>query len=182
MGLIINQGVHQDDRPIESEEIAQITKVTPAKADIRPNSINVELTIISDGKYKGRKLFDLVPYDPDDPMAFKYKELRRAAKVPYDKNEGTKVDIEKLLLKKAVGVKLSVREYEGRDFQNIKYTAIKDSEKPTPITKEAPKDEAPEEKAPATEPTAKEETKAAEEKPAKANQPIPEISDDDFPF
>lgn len=186
MGLVINQGIHKDEQPIVSDkEIAQITKLTAAKEDVRKNSLNVELTIISDGKFKGRKLFDLVPYDPDDVMAFKYKALRRAAKVPYDKKEGTSIDIEKLLLNKAVGVKLSVREYEGTDYQNINYFALEGDKKITPVAKakeavkavadEAPKQEVQEDSLP----DAMEENK---ETPAKANTPVPEISDDDFPF
>lgn len=205
MGLIINQGIHKEDTPITSDyETGKITKVELADSKVRENSLNVETTIIGKSKYKGRKLTDLVPFDPEDPMSFKYKQIRKAVGKAYDKDEGTKIDIQKILLNKAVGLKLSVREYQGNDYQNIKYMPL-EKKNVTPVDTE---DEAQEEaapkantKAPEPEPEAEAqdtseldelaETEEAEEKPKKPSKekekPLPEpsddvVSDDDFPF
>lgn len=177
MGLIINHGSHKEEEKIVSQqEIAQITKITPADEKVRKNSFNVQLTIIGSSKHKGKTLLDLIPYDPADGMSFKYKAIRRAAKCPVDPKEN-RVEIEKLLLNKAVPVKLSVREYEGNEYQNIQYLVPKAT---TPAAKPLEGD------SPKETPVI---PKALDNRPATPQPEMPAdpnaseaISDDDFPF
>lgn len=59
--------------------------------------------------------------------------------LPYNENESAQIDIEKLLLNKAVTVDLGVRKGknqagEEQEYQNITYKVIKPATTPTPAT------------------------------------------------
>lgn len=126
MSLIINQGVQNtsDDKNFEvmisDNEIAQITKLELDKD--WENTLNITFKIIGNSKFKGRLFWDRVSFDPSGKFSWKYRNLRKAAGVPYTEGESPKIDIEALLLNKAVTVELMVRKgNDGNDYQGIKY-------------------------------------------------------------
>lgn len=126
MSLIINQGKQDTSGDnnfevmISSNEIAQITKMELDKD--WENTLNITFKIISEGKFKGRLFWDRVSFDPAGKFSWKYRNLRKAAGVPYTDGESPKIDIEALLLNKAVTVELMVRKgNDGNDYQGVKY-------------------------------------------------------------
>ena len=124
MGLIINQGkqdTSQDNKfdiIISKEELCQIIKL-----EIDPdwdNTIKVTLKVIGETQHKNRLVWDRVSYAGE--YAWKYRNLRKAAGVPYTESESPNVDIEALLLNKAVRVELTARKgNDGNDYQSVKY-------------------------------------------------------------
>ena len=134
MSLIINQGkqdTSEDNKfeiMISENEVAQITKIE--MADKLPNTLSITFKVISEGKNKGRLFWDRVTFDPKSPFSWKYRSLRKAAGVPYVESESAKLDIEALLLNKAVNVKLGLRKgTDGNDYQSVTYKTP--SAKPT---------------------------------------------------
>ena len=134
MSLIINQGkqdTSEDNKfeiMISENEVAQITKIEMAEK--LPNTLSVTFKVISEGKNKGRLFWDRVTFDPKSPFSWKYRSLRKAAGVPYVESESAKLDIEALLLNKAVNVKLGLRKgTDGNDYQSVTYKTP--SAKPT---------------------------------------------------
>jgi hypothetical protein len=132
MALIINQGKQdttQDNKfnPItEKNVLAQITEIKLASS--QTNTLEVTMRLLN-GANKGRFVFDRVSYDPASDFSWKYRALRKAAGCPYNENESAQIDIEKLLLNKAVTVDLGVRKGKNRDgveqeYQNITYKVI----------------------------------------------------------
>jgi hypothetical protein len=125
MGLIINQGkqdTSQDNKfevILSKDELAQIVKL-----EMDPdweNTLKVTLKIIGENsKYKNRLVWDRVSFSGE--FAWKYRSLRKAAGVPYVESESPNIDIEALLLNKAVNVELTARKgNDGNDYQSIKY-------------------------------------------------------------
>ena len=138
MSLIINQGKQDTSGDtnfevmISTNEIAQITKMELDKD--WENTLNITFKIISDGKYKGRLFWDRISFDPSGKFSWKYRNLRKAAGVPYTDGESPKIDIEALLLNKAVSVELTVRKgNDGNDYQGVKYKVNTNVAKPTPV-------------------------------------------------
>lgn len=128
MSLFINQGKQDtsNDRTYEvmvsSNEVAQIIKIEMDKN--WPDTLNITFKIISEGKYKGRQFWDRISFDPKGQFSWKYRNLRKSAGVPYSESENAKIDIEALLLNKAVTVELLVRKgNDGNDYQSVKYKA-----------------------------------------------------------
>lgn len=129
MGLIINQGKQDTSKDnqfeviLSKDELAQIVKLE-MDADW-DNTLKVTLKIIGENsKYKNRLLWDRVSFAGE--FAWKYRSLRKAAGVPYVESESTNVDIEALLLNKAVSVELTARKgNDGNDYQSIKYKNAK---------------------------------------------------------
>ena len=126
MSLIINQGKQDTSGDtnfevmVSSNEIAQITKMELDKD--WENTLNITFKVISEGKFKGRLFWDRISFDPSGKFSWKYRNLRKAAGVPYTDGESPKIDIEALLLNKAVAVELMVRKgNDGNDYQSIKY-------------------------------------------------------------
>ena len=126
MSLIINQGKQDTSSDnnfevmISANEVAQITKMELDKD--WPDTLNITFKVISEGKYKGRLFWDRISFDPKGQFSWKYRNLRKAAGVPYTESENAKIDIEALLLNKAVTVELMVRKgNDGNDYQGIKY-------------------------------------------------------------
>ncbi len=139
MSLIINQGVQNtsDDKNFEvmisDNEIAQITKLELDKD--WENTLNITFKIIGDSKFKGRLFWDRVSFDPSGKFSWKYRNLRKAAGVPYTEGESPKIDIEALLLNKAVTVELMVRKgNDGNDYQGIKYKISNNTVQAKPVT------------------------------------------------
>ncbi len=125
MGLIINQGKQDTSKDnqfeviISKEELVQIVKL-----EMDPeweNTLKVTLKIIGENsKYKNRLVWDRVSFAGE--FAWKYRSLRKAAGVPYVESESPNIDIESLLLNKAVTVELMARKgNDGNDYQSIKY-------------------------------------------------------------
>ena len=126
MSLIINQGkqdISEDNKfeiMVSENEVAQITKIEMAEK--LPNTLSITFKVISEGKNKGRLFWDRVTFDPTSTFSWKYRNLRKAAGVPYVEGENAKVDIEALLLNKAVNVKLGIRKgTDGNDYQAVTY-------------------------------------------------------------
>ena len=122
MSLIINQGKQDTSGDtnfevmISSNEIAQISKLELDKE--WENTLNITFKVISEGKFK---------------FSWKYRNLRKAAGVPYTDGESPKIDIEALLLNKAVTVELMVRKgNDGNDYQGVKYKVANNTTKAEP--------------------------------------------------
>lgn len=138
MSLIIPQGKQdttQDNKfnPITAQDVMlEITELKLAKT--QQNTLEVTLRVL-DGQHKNRFIFDRVTFDANSPMSWKYRQLRKCAGVPYQDNEPTSIDIEALLLHKAVKADLGIRkgknkDGEDTDYQDIKYKVT--SVQPTP--------------------------------------------------
>lgn len=132
MALIITQGKQdttQDNKfnPITAQDVLlEITEIKLAKTQV--NTLEVTLRIL-EGTYKNRFVFDRVTFDPTSQMSWKYRQLRKVAGVPYQENEPASIDIEALLLHKAVKADLGVRKGKNKDgeeqeYQDIKYKVI----------------------------------------------------------
>lgn len=124
--LIINQGVQntKDDNKFEIiKEKGVFGKISEIKAHATfDNTLSVTIDIIDHPKYKGRKVWDTVTYDPTSEYAWKYRSLRRCVGKPYTEGEDPKIDIEKILLNKKVKMNLDVREgNDGNEYQRITY-------------------------------------------------------------
>ena len=150
MSLIINQGKQDTSGDtnfeviVSENEVAQITKMEMVKD--WENTLNITFKIISEGKFKGRLFWDRVSFDPKGQFSWKYRNLRKAAGVPYTDGEPTKIDIEALLLNKAVTVELMVRKgNDGNDYQGVKYkvnnTTTTKPATPAPVAEEVPAEE-----------------------------------------
>ena len=133
MSLIINQGKQdttQDNKfnPItEKNVLAQITEIKLATS--QTNTLEVTMRLLN-GANKGRFVFDRINYDPTSDFSWKYRAIRKAAGAPYNENESAQIDIEKILLNKAVTVDLGVRKGknssgEEQEYQNISYKVVK---------------------------------------------------------
>lgn len=144
MSLIIPQGKQdttQDNKfnPIIAQDVLlEITELKLAKS--QPNTLEVTLRIL-DGQYKNRFIFDRVTFDANSPMSWKYRQLRKCAGVPYKDNEPTSIDIEALLLHKAVKADLGIRKGKNKDgeetdYQDIKYKVV--NVQPTPVPTKQP--------------------------------------------
>ena len=139
MSLFINQGKQDtsNDRTYEvmvsSNEVAQIIKMEMDKN--WPDTLNITFKIISEVKYKGRQFWDRISFDPKGQFSWKYRNLRKSAGVPYSESENAKIDIEALLLNKAVTVELLVRKgNDGNDYQSVKYkTSTETAAAQTPV-------------------------------------------------
>lgn len=128
--LIINQGVQDTtndgkfDVIKEKGVFGKITGVTLHEEF--ENTLNVEIEIIDNPAYVGRKVWDNVTFDPTSEYAWKYRALRKCIGKPYTSTEDPKIDIEKLLLGKKVKMNLDVRVgKDGNDYQKITYVAKK---------------------------------------------------------
>jgi hypothetical protein len=154
MGLLINQGVQdtsQDNKfnPIVAKDVLlQITAIKLAPGV--ENTLEVTLKIL-EGEYKNRPVFDRVQYAKTAmfDMTWKYRALRACAGVPYKEGEAATIDIEKLLLNKAVRADLGIRkgknkDGEEQDYQDIKYLKptgpVKVTEDTTPKAPAKPKE------------------------------------------
>lgn len=143
MSLIINQGKQDTSGDnnfevmISSNEIAQIQKLELDKE--WENTLKITFKVISEGQYKGRLFWDRISFDPTGKFSWKYRSLRKSAGVPYVDGESPKIDIEALLLNKAVTVELMVRKgNDGNDYQGIKYKVASTNAAPSVAPVQAP--------------------------------------------
>jgi hypothetical protein len=147
MAILITQGKQDTSRdnkftPFEQKDaISQITKLKISERFDK--SIDVTLQVLT-GPNKNRIVTDTVCYDPASPFSWKYRALRKAAGVPYDESEPATIDIEALLLNKAVLVDYGIRkgknkDGEEQDYQNVTYKKPKEIN--TKLADEYKKDE-----------------------------------------
>ena len=129
MGILINQGVQdttQDNKfnPIvEKNVLAQITEIKLANSMKMPNTLEITFRILQ-GAHKSRFFWDRVTFDPKSNFSWKYRSLRKAAGVPYSETEPKTIDIEALLLNKAVLVDLGVRTGKNKDGEDTEYQNV----------------------------------------------------------
>ena len=183
MSLIINQGKQdttQDNKfnPItEKNVLAQITEIKLATS--QTNTLEVTMRLLN-GANKGRFVFDRVSYDPTSDFSWKYRAIRKAAGCPYNENESAQIDIEKLLLNKAVTVDLGVRKGKNKDgveqeYQNITYKVINQPAQATAPATPAPAQAAPTQTTTPVATPVNEDTST----PAPVEQPaVPNLTDD----
>ena len=183
MSLIINQGKQdttQDNKfnPItEKNVLAQITEIKLATS--QTNTLEVTMRLLN-GANKGRFIFDRINYDPNSDFSWKYRAIRKAACCPYNENESAQIDIEKILLNKAVTVDLGVRKGknssgEEQEYQNITYKVVKQTTQATVPSTPAPAQAAP------TQPTTPVATPVNEDnaQPVMPEEPaVPNLTDD----
>lgn len=140
MALFVNQGKQdttQDNKfnPIVAQDVLlEITELKLAKT--QDNTLEVTLRVL-EGQYKNRFVFDRVTFDANSPMSWKYRQLRKCAGVPYQDNEPASIDIEALLLHKAVKADLGIRKGKNKDgveqdYQDVKYKVAKVTPTPQP--------------------------------------------------
>lgn len=153
MGLLINQGVQdtsQDNKfnPIVAKDVLlQIIGIKLAPG--LENTLEITLKVL-DGEHKNRIVFDRIQYAATKAfdMTWKYRALRACAGVPYKEGEAATIDIEKLLLNKAVKADLGIRkgknkDGEEQDYQDIKYHKATDTSKGANISEVIPTTPAP---------------------------------------
>ena len=144
MALIIPQGKQdttQDNKfnPIIAQDVMlEITDLKLAKT--QANTLEVTLRVL-EGTYRNRFVFDRVTFDATSSMSWKYRQLRKCAGVPYQEDEPASIDIEALLLHKAVKADLGVRKGKNKDgeeqeYQDIKYKMF--TVTPTPVQTTTP--------------------------------------------
>lgn len=128
--LIINQGIQdvKDDNKfdviVEKNVFGKITEVK--LHETFENTLSIQIDIIDNAKYNGRKVWDTVTFDPKSEYSWKYRSLRKCIGKPYTANEDPKVDIEKLLVGKKVKMNLDVRQgSDGNEYQKITFIAKK---------------------------------------------------------
>jgi hypothetical protein len=136
MPLIINQGKQDTSKdinkftPITARNVL-VSVVQLKLADNIPDTLYVKMQVM-DGEYKNRYIDDKVTFDPQSPLSWKYRNLRKAVGVPYTDGESTNIDIESVLLNKALRVDLGVKEgvdrktNEARQYQTINYKPLQD--------------------------------------------------------
>lgn len=130
MALIIPQGKQdttQDNKfnPIVATNV--VLEITELKlATTQTNTLEVTLRVL-EGPHKNRFIFDRVQYCKTDAYdgTWKYRQLRACAGVPYQDNEPTSIDIEALLLHKAVKADLGIRKGKNKDGEDTEYQDVK---------------------------------------------------------
>lgn len=128
--LIINQGVQDTSSDGKFDVIKEkgvFGKIVSVKLhEDFENTLNIEIDIIDNPSYAGKKVWDNVTFDPTSEYAWKYRALRKCIGKPYTSTESPQIDIEKLLLGKKVKMNLDVRlGKDGNEYQKITYVAKK---------------------------------------------------------
>jgi hypothetical protein len=130
MGLLIRQGKQDLSKdipdPIEEKGVvAQIVKLKLADATKFPDTLEVTFKLLT-GNHVNRLVWDRVNYNPTSDFAWKYRQLRKAASCPYSETEGELIDIEALLMNKAVCLDLSVTvdTKTNKKYQRVGYAEM----------------------------------------------------------
>ena len=144
MPLIINQGKQDTSKdtskfpPIVARNVL-VSIVQLKLAENISNTLYVKMQVM-DGEYKNRYVDDKITFDPSSALSWKYRNVRKAVGVPYVENENPNIDIEGILLNKALRVDLGIKEgtdkktNEPRTYQTINYKPLQDV---TPKTSQA---------------------------------------------
>lgn len=144
MALLINQGKQDTSKDnkfapiVEKNVLAQIVEIK--LSEYQQNTLELTFRLL-DGAHKGRFVYDRVNYESTSPFSWKYRNVRRFAGVPYNENEPATIDIEALLLNKAILLDLSIRKGtnkngEEAEYQNITYKAMNSTKKVASISEE----------------------------------------------
>ena len=133
MGLLIRQGKQDLSKdipdPIEEKGVvAQIVKLKLADATKFPDTLEVTFKLLT-GNHVNRLVWDRVNYNPTSDFAWKYRQLRKAASCPYSEAEGELIDIEALLMNKAVCLDLSITidTKTNKKYQRVGYAEMPES-------------------------------------------------------
>lgn len=144
MPLIINQGKQDTSKdvakfpPITARNVL-VSIVQLKLAENISDTLYVKMQVL-DGEYKNRYIDDKVTFDPSSSLSWKYRNLRKAVGVPYSETESPNIDIEGILLNKALRVDLGTKQgvdkktNEPRVYQTIAYKPLQDL---TPQTSKA---------------------------------------------
>lgn len=143
--LVINQGVQntKDDNKFDViKEKGVFGKITEVKLhETFENTLTIVIDIIDNEKYKGRKIFDNVTFDPTSEFAWKYRSLRKCIGKPYVEGENPKIDIEKLMVGKKVKMNLDGRiGNDDKEYQKVAYVARAAAPVETVVEEEEPVD------------------------------------------
>lgn len=128
MALLINQGKQDTSRdnnfdPIIDENVVVVIDKLELNMNL-PGNLNVYLHLMT-GKYKGRHIKDLVPYEASNEFSWKYRALRNCAGEPYKKDEPATIDIEALLKGKLLSANFNTFDKkDGTKGQNIQYKKV----------------------------------------------------------
>ena len=145
MGLIIRQGKQDLSKdipePIEEKGvIAQIIGLKLADATKFPDTLEITFKLLT-GNHVNRKVWDRVNYNPTSDFAWKYRQLRKSASCPYSETEGEVIDIEALLMNKAVCIDLSItvdtktnKKYQRVGYAEMPASAISTEEDDMPFS------------------------------------------------
>lgn len=130
MGLIIRQGKQDLSKdipdPIEEKGVvSQIIGLKLADATKFPDTLEITFKLLT-GNHVGRRVWDRVNYNPTSDFAWKYRQLRKAASCPYSDTENELVDIEALLMNKAVCLDLSITTdtKTNKKYQRVAYAEM----------------------------------------------------------
>jgi len=109
MSLLINQGQQDTSKDnyspiVEKDVLAEIVEIKLAPKDV--TKLEITFKILT-GTHKDEKFWDRIGYTATDDFSWKYRQLRKAAGCPYVQGENPNIDIEAMLLHKAVVVDLS---------------------------------------------------------------------------
>jgi len=124
MALIINQGIQKESNFDVIEEMGVLAKIIEVKEHKTKSDTFVVTFRLLNGKNANRLVWDNIEYNPNSNWVWKYQSLRRAAGCPYSKDEGTNIDIEKLLIDKAVILDLTSsidKQDSTKKWQRINY-------------------------------------------------------------
>lgn len=130
MPLIIKQGKQDTSNdvkvyePVEQRN-AMVQIVEIKLADNIPDTLILNMQVL-DGANKNRYVTDRITFDPQSPLSWKYRNVRRAVGVPYVETEPTSIDVEGIFLNKAMRVDLGKKEGVDRMgnpkiYQTINY-------------------------------------------------------------
>lgn len=125
MSLIIKQG-KQDTSKDKAFDVIKDKNVFGVISEVKPHdkfdgALSIVIDIL-DNKYKGRKVWDDVTYDPTSEYSWKYRKLRDGVGKPYNETEEAEIDIEKVLLNQKVKMNLDGRMgNDGNEYQKITY-------------------------------------------------------------
>jgi hypothetical protein len=154
MPLIINQGKQDTSNDkktyapiVQRNALVQIVEI---KLDENLDNTLVLNMQVLDGENKNRYVVDRITFDPTSKLSWKYRNVRRAVGVPYSETESANIDVEAILLNKAMRVDLGTKDGidrlgNAKTYQTINYKPLAQvdvpevkTEKPKLVEKENP--------------------------------------------
>lgn len=130
MPLIITQGKQDTSKDNVKYEIINAQNVLVQIVSLKlaenvENTLSIKMQVI-EGPFKNRYVDDRVSFDPESPLSWRYRAIRKAVNVPYKESEPASIDVETIFLNKALRVDLSTRKGKDKagnpkDYQAINY-------------------------------------------------------------
>lgn len=139
MPLIINQGKQDTSNDAKSyAPVVQrnaLVQIVEIKLDQNLSNTLVLNMQVLDGENKNRYVVDRITFDPTSKLSWKYRNVRRAVGFPYNENESANIDIERILLNKAMRVDLGTKDGidktgNPKTYQTINYKPAQTAELP----------------------------------------------------